>query len=97
MQPAAPLSSFECADVWVDHPYRDGVALLGDAASSNDPSWGQGLSIAFRDARLLSDELLAATDWDDAAHRYARCHDADYGAVRKVSGWFYDIFQRLGP
>ena len=96
-KPAGPLASFECADVWVAHPYRDGVALAGDTASSNDPSWGQGLSLAFRDARVLSDELLAGTDWDAAANRYAQRHDADYGVVRKVSGWFYDVFQRLGP
>ena len=51
--PDGPLASFECVDVWVDHPYRDGVALLGDAAASNDPSWGQGLSLAFRDARAV--------------------------------------------
>lgn len=96
-KPAGPLASFECADVWVEHPYRDGVALAGDAAASNDPSWGQGLALAFRDARVLSDELLAGADWDAAAHRYAQRHDADYGVVSKVSGWFYDVFQRLGP
>jgi 2-polyprenyl-6-methoxyphenol hydroxylase-like FAD-dependent oxidoreductase len=96
-QPLGPLASFECADVWVDHPYRDGVALLGDAAASSDPSWGQGLSLGFRAARILSDELLADSDWDAAAHRYAKCHDRDYGAVRTVTGWFYDIFQDLGP
>lgn len=96
-KPAGPLASFECADVWVEHPYRDGVAMAGDAAASNDPSWGQGLALAFRDARVLSDELLAGADWDAAAHRYAQRHDADYGAVRKVSGWFYDVFQRLSP
>lgn len=96
-QPAGPLASFECVDVWVEHPYRDGVALIGDSASSNDPSWGQGLSLAFRDARVLSDELLASEDWNAAAHSYAARHDQHYGTVRKVSGWFYDVFQRLGP
>jgi menaquinone-9 beta-reductase len=96
-KPAGPLASFECADVWVEHPYRDGVVLAGDAASSNDPSWGQGLALAFRDARVLSDELLAGADWEAAALRYAQRHDADYGVVRNVSGWFYDVFQRLGP
>jgi len=54
-------------------------------------------SLAFRDARVLSDELLAGTDWDAAANRYAQRHDTDYGIVKKVSGWFYDVFQRLGP
>jgi 2-polyprenyl-6-methoxyphenol hydroxylase-like FAD-dependent oxidoreductase len=96
-QPVGPLASFECADVWVDHPYRDGIALVGDAAAASDPSWGQGLALGFRAARILSDELLADSDWDAAAHRYAISHDHDYGAVRQVTGWFYEIFQELGP
>jgi 2-polyprenyl-6-methoxyphenol hydroxylase-like FAD-dependent oxidoreductase len=96
-QPAGPLASFECADVWVEHPYRDGVALVGDAAASNDPSWGQGLALALRDARVLSDELLAGEDWTTGGKRYAQRHDLHYGTIRTVSGWFYDLFQRLGP
>lgn len=96
-QAVGPLASFECADIWVDHPYHDGVALVGDAAASSDPSWGQGLALGFRAARLLSDELLADSDWDAAAHRYGTHHDRDYGAVRQVTGWFYEIFQQLGP
>ena len=92
-----PLSSFECVDVWVDHPYRGGVALVGDAASSNDPSWGQGLALALRDARVLSDELLGSNDWTAAGDGYAERHDQHYGTIRMVSGWFYDMFQRLGP
>lgn len=97
VRPAGPLASFECADVWVDHPYREGVALVGDAAASNDPSWGQGLSLALRDARVLSEELLADADWTAAGERYASKHDEHYGRIRTVSGWFYDMFQRLGP
>lgn len=73
---------------------RDGVALVGDAASSNDPSWGQGL--ALRDACVLSDEMLADQDWAAAGNRYAARHGRHYGTIRTVSGWFYDIFQRLG-
>ena len=96
-KPAGPLASFECVDVWVEHPYRDGVALLGDSAASNDPSWGQGLSLSFRDARVLSDELLGNEDWSAAGHTYAAGHDQHYGVVGKVTGWFYDVFQRLGP
>ncbi len=96
-QPAGPLASFECVDVWVDHPYCNGVALVGDAAASNDPSWGQGLSLALRDARVLSEELLANQDWAAAGERYAARHDQHYGTIRMISGWFYDVFQRLGP
>ena len=92
-----PLASFDCVDVWVDHPYADGVALVGDAASSNDPCWGQGLSLGLRDARVLAEELLNGSDWDAAAHRYAQRHDEHYGTIRTVSGWFHDLFQALGP
>ena len=96
-RPDGPLASFECADVWVEHPYRNGVALVGDAAASSDPSCGQGLSLAFRDSRVLSEELLARSDWDAAGHHYAQRHDAHYTAVRSVVGWFYNMFQELGP
>ncbi len=89
---AGPLASFECADVWVDQPYCDGVALVGDAASSNDPSWGQGLSLALRDVRVLSDELLADDDWNAAARRYAARHDDYYRIVSTVTGWLYLMF-----
>jgi 2-polyprenyl-6-methoxyphenol hydroxylase-like FAD-dependent oxidoreductase len=35
---AGPLAAFEGADSWVDRPYRAGVALVGDAAATSDPS-----------------------------------------------------------
>lgn len=94
---AGPLASFECADTWVDHPYRDGVALVGDAAASSDPCWGQGLSLSFHDVRILAEELMATPDWDIAAKHYAERHDRDYGTIRQVAGWFHDLFQGLGP
>jgi menaquinone-9 beta-reductase len=46
-----PLASFVSADHWVENPYREGVALIGDAAASSDPIWGLGLSLTLRDAR----------------------------------------------
>jgi len=33
-----PLAEFEGAASWVEHPYRDGVVLVGDAAGASDPS-----------------------------------------------------------
>ena len=63
-----PLASFRCGDFWVEHPFRDGVALLGDAASTSDPAFGQGLSTTLRDVRVLRDCLLADEDWTAAGH-----------------------------
>jgi 2-polyprenyl-6-methoxyphenol hydroxylase-like FAD-dependent oxidoreductase len=62
-RPAGPCSSFPNADSWTDVPARDGVVLIGDAAGSNDPIIGQGLSITLRDVRLVRDALLGERDW----------------------------------
>ncbi len=37
-----PLATFSGADTWVQHPYRERVALIGDAAATSDPSYGRG-------------------------------------------------------
>jgi 2-polyprenyl-6-methoxyphenol hydroxylase-like FAD-dependent oxidoreductase len=96
-RPAGPLATFEGADSWVDHPYRQGVALVGDAAATSDPTWGQGMSITLRDVRALRDALLAERDWDAAGHAYAAEHDRHYGAVHVTDGWVSDVFMELGP
>jgi 2-polyprenyl-6-methoxyphenol hydroxylase-like FAD-dependent oxidoreductase len=41
----------------------DGVLLIGDAAGSNDPIIGQGLSITLRDVRFVRDALLGERAW----------------------------------
>lgn len=94
---AGPLATFNAADCWVDHPYREGVALIGDAAASSDPSWGQGLSLTLRDVRVLRDALLADDDWDAAGHAYAGEHDRYFGVLRTVEGWMTQMFYDLGP
>ena len=84
---AGPLASFEGADTWVEHPYREGIVLIGDAAASNDPSFGCGLSLSLRDVRVLSEQLLAGNNWEIAANAYAIEHDRYYGAIHRLTGW----------
>ncbi len=93
---AGPLASFHAADTWVEHPYADGVVLIGDAASSSDPSWGQGLSLTLRDVRVLRDCLLEADDWDAACHEYARRHDRHYGVIHAVMAALRRMFMESG-
>jgi 2-polyprenyl-6-methoxyphenol hydroxylase-like FAD-dependent oxidoreductase len=81
----------------VDHPYKDGVALIGDAAASSDPSWGQGLSLTVRDARVLRDHLLRHDKWEDAGHAYAADHDHHYGAIHSVNDWQAELLFAVGP
>jgi 2-polyprenyl-6-methoxyphenol hydroxylase-like FAD-dependent oxidoreductase len=92
-----PLATFSCAHSWVDHPYRDGVALLGDAATSSDPTHGQGLSLTLRDARVLRDHLLRSNDWDAAGHAYAAEHDAYAGRLHTFNQWFSELYLATGP
>lgn len=61
--PAGPLFSYINADSWTDTPAAEGVVLVGDAAGWNDPILGLGLSITYRDVRIVSDLLKATDDW----------------------------------
>lgn len=54
-----PCGAVPGTDSWTDHPYAEGIVLIGDAAGHNDPSVGCGLSIAMRDARIVRDLVLA--------------------------------------
>ena len=65
--PAGPLYSYFNNDSWTDAPCAPGVVLIGDAAGWNDPIIGLGLSITYRDVRVVSDILKASEDWSVAA------------------------------
>jgi menaquinone-9 beta-reductase len=75
-QPAGPCHGYPNEDTWIDEPVAGGVVLIGDAAGHNDPTLGQGLSIAFRDALLVTETLAGTTDWTPNAFRH-------YAAERK--------------
>ena len=62
-QPAGPCHGYPNADSWIETPVARGIVLIGDAAGHNDPTIGQGLALAFRDARLVSEALLSSEDW----------------------------------
>jgi menaquinone-9 beta-reductase len=91
-----PLAQFNAAEHWVDHPAREGVVLIGDAASASDPCFGCGLSLTLLGVRQLRDCLLANEDWDVAIDQYAREHDHSYGALRRVTNWFTELLYSAG-
>jgi 2-polyprenyl-6-methoxyphenol hydroxylase-like FAD-dependent oxidoreductase len=62
-RPAGPLLSYFNNDSWTDEPFAPGVVLVGDAAGWNDPIVGLGLSITYRDVRIVSDLLTGSDDW----------------------------------
>jgi len=92
-----PLAEFDGADKWVDSPARNGVALIGDAAASSDPSWGCGLSLTMLDVEALSTALREDDDWDAALTEYARRHDQYSGALHRIHQWMYELVWSAGP
>jgi menaquinone-9 beta-reductase len=94
--PAGPLAEYNGADRWVPHPARNGVVLIGDAATATDPDWGTGLSLTLRDVLHLRNALCASDDWLLAAGRYAVEHDGYYGVLHQVTRWFAELIWSTG-
>ena len=70
--------------------------LRADRATS-DPTFGQGLSLALRDARVLRHELSRTCDWESAGNDYAEKHRKYFGVAHTVEGWFRTLFQDPSP
>lgn len=96
-EPDGPLAEFDGADRWVESPAKNGVALIGDAAASSDPSWGCGLSLTVHDVEHLANALRATDDWDAALAQYAREHDEYFGALHRILSWMTELIWSAGP
>jgi 2-polyprenyl-6-methoxyphenol hydroxylase-like FAD-dependent oxidoreductase len=92
-----PLAEFDGADRWVEHPAKHGVVLIGDAAASTDPSWGQGLALSVVDVEHLTDLLRSSDDWSAALDRYAGEHDEYYAALHRILAWMTELVWTAGP
>jgi menaquinone-9 beta-reductase len=86
---AGPCATFSGEQTWCEEPYADGVVLLGDAGGYDDPVDGQGLSLAMRDVRQLSELLLTTGDWTVTALRpYGQQRAERLRRMRRVSATF---------
>lgn len=88
---AGPLAAFVADDSWVERPAAPGLALIGDAAGISDPTWGQGMALAFHDARVLSDWLLSEPNWDVALDRYAEARDRYFQTIITAESWLTEL------
>ena len=87
--PAGPCATFGGEQTWCEEPYADGVVLLGDAGGYDDPVDGQGLSLALRDVRQLSELLLTSGDWTVTGLRpYGQQRAERLRRMRRVSRTF---------
>ncbi|MGD9604444.1 MAG: FAD-dependent oxidoreductase [Gammaproteobacteria bacterium] len=95
--PVGPIATFASDDVWVTHPFKDGVALIGDAAATCDPSFGQGLAMTLRSVRRLRDAMRSHADRDAAGHAYADAHQRDFQAIHRQEDWLREMFLDTSP
>jgi len=94
---AGPCATFTAEDTWTETPLAEGVVLAGDAAGYNDPNIGQGLSLAMRDVRVLSDVLRESKVWSPATLRpYAQERRERLRRQRRVAATYAALFSTFG-
>ena len=91
-----PLAAFEASDSWLEPAYREGMALIGDAAGISDPTWGLGIATIFRDVRTLRDALLANEDWEAAGRAYAAERATYFATIIEAENWQSDLYFTSG-
>lgn len=77
--PIGPCHAYPSQYATVEKPYVEGAVLIGDAAGYTDPISGQGLSVTFRDARMVRDILLNHKEWNEQIFQ-------SYGDARRELG-----------
>ncbi len=92
-----PVAFFPGIDIYPDRIAGEGIVLVGDAAGANDPSQGQGISLAFRDVRELRDLLLDNADWAAALARFAARRRAYFEVLRTHAQWAGRLATETGP
>lgn len=95
--PSGPCNSYGNEDTWIDVPYVPGVVLIGDAAGHNDPIIGQGLSISYRDVRILHDLMLENRNWTPEMFRpYAEERRERMRRLRLTASVFSILYAEFG-
>jgi len=95
---AGPCNSYGNEDTWTDTPLAPGVILIGDCAGHNDPILGQGLSIAYRDVRIVRDLMLDNQQWTPAIFEpYAKERRERLRRLRFAASLLAVISAEFGP
>jgi 2-polyprenyl-6-methoxyphenol hydroxylase-like FAD-dependent oxidoreductase len=96
--PIGPCATMGGEDTWTEVPFVDGIVLIGDAGGYNDPIIGQGLSLALRDVRLLSEILLEEQEWVPAhLERYGQRRREGFRRMRIVAALRAALSAQFGP
>jgi 2-polyprenyl-6-methoxyphenol hydroxylase-like FAD-dependent oxidoreductase len=97
VRPVGPAGVFPAADIFADRLAGEGIVLIGDAAGANDPTQGQGLSLALKDVQELSALLLASADWQASIETFAALRPRWYEPLRAHATWEGPLVTDIGP
>lgn len=92
---AGPVGFFPNADLVSDRVAARNAVLIGDAASANDPSQGHGLSLVYRDIRVLLD-LLRDESMANVPERFAAARHSYYSVLREHARWAAPLATNTG-
>jgi menaquinone-9 beta-reductase len=97
VESAGPQGIFSNADIWPTSAVADYLVLVGDAAGTNDPSVGNGISQAFRDARELREAIRRHGLTQNAFDSFAANRARYYGTLREYAAWMGTLWLEEGP
>lgn len=96
--PIGPCATMGGEDTWTEVPFVEGIVLIGDAGGYNGPIIGQGLSLALRDVRLLSEILLEEREWaPPRLERYGERRREGLRRMRIVAALRAALSAQFGP
>jgi 2-polyprenyl-6-methoxyphenol hydroxylase-like FAD-dependent oxidoreductase len=87
IESVGPIGFFPNSETLASVAHGPHSVLIGDAAGSNDPSQGHGLSLVFRDIRDLTDRLRDTCDWSMVPQAFADARARDHGVLRAHAQW----------
>ena len=89
--PTGALRTFTGIPGFMRHPWGAGWALVGDAGYWKDPISAHGLTDALRDAEVLANALIAASDGTDETEALVQYHDTR----NRLSTHYFDIVDAI--
>jgi 2-polyprenyl-6-methoxyphenol hydroxylase-like FAD-dependent oxidoreductase len=96
--PIGPCATMSGEDTWTDVPFVEGIVLIGDAGGYNGPIIGEGLSLALRDVRLLSETLLERRKWTQSGlEGYRQQRREGLRRMRIVAELRAELSAQFGP
>ncbi len=92
-----PIGFFPNANVVATYPAIPDVIPIGDAAGANDPCQGHGISLTFRDVRVVRDLFRDSVEDGEISGAFAAKRRAYFEVLRQHARWTERQATESGP